>query len=185
MYDVYIILYKNIDSVLGLWSGMLRKCERNDFMKKLSKKEKAFCKSFLDTGSISQAEKMSGVKDGNKLIDDNDVIQEIDRLSKIQRQGLNVLAKAGLKRLAMGSISDAVSLIYMDKPDREKLRDMDLFMISEIRRKEDGNMEIKFFDRFKALDKLMESDEKNDSGVAFYDALMLGAKSVEGTVNGD
>lgn len=153
-------------------------------MKKLNKKERKFCRSFLDTGSISEAEKASGIKkDGCELIGDSEIIQEIERLSKLQCQSLNLLAKAGLKRLAMGGISDAVSLIYMDKPDREKLRDMDLFMISEIRRQKDGNMEIKFFDRFKALDKLIQNNENSDSSVPFYDALVMGAKSIEGSAN--
>lgn len=152
-------------------------------MKKLTKKEKAFCKSFIDTGSIVDAEKASGTKDGSELFGNSEVIQEIERLSKLQCQGLNVIAKAGLKRLALGSISDAVSLIYMDKPDREKLRDMDLFMISEIRRQKDGHMEIKFFDRFKALDKLIQNSETADTSVPFYDALMMGARSIEGSAN--
>lgn len=152
-------------------------------MKKLNKKEKAFCKCFIDTGSIAEAEKFANVKDGSKLLGDSDIVQEIERLSKLQCQGMNVLARAGLKRLALGGISDAVSLIYMDKPDRERLRDMDLFMISEIRRQKDGHMEIKFFDRFKALDKLIQNSETADTSVPFYDALMMGAKSVEGVSN--
>ena len=154
-------------------------------MKKLNKKEKVFCKSFLDTGSIFEAEKISGVKDGSKLIDDTRVVDEIERLSKLQAKSLNQLAKAGLKKLAMGGISDAVSLIYMDKPDKEILKDMDLFMISEIRRNKDNCMEIKFFDRFKALDKLIENCEIADTSVPFYDALIMGAKSVESSKNGN
>jgi hypothetical protein len=152
-------------------------------MKKLSKKQKAFCRSFVDTGSIDKAELASGTRDGSKLLSDENIVQEIERLSKLQCQGMNILARAGLKRLAMGSISDAVSLIYMEKPDREKLRDMDLFMISEIRRQKDGHMEIKFFDRFKALDKLIQNSENSESSVPFYDALMIGAKSIEGSAN--
>ncbi len=42
--------------------------------------------------------------------------------------------------------------IYMDNPDVEQLREMNLFNISEIRRK-DNATEIKFFDRFKALER--------------------------------
>jgi len=152
-------------------------------MKKLNKKEKAFCKCFIDTGSVVEAEKSANIKDGSKLLCNNEIIQEIERLSKLQCQGMSVLARAGLKRLAIGGISDAVSLIYMDKPDREKLKDMDLFMISEIRRQKDGHMEIKFFDRFKALDKLIQNSESADSSVPFYDALVMGAKSIEGVPN--
>lgn len=172
-------------AISRVFLGVSENCkkERNGTMKKLTKKQKEFCKSFLDTGSLIEAEKLSGVKDGNKLIGDDQIIQELDRLSKMQSRSLNLLAKAGLKRLALGGIADAVSLIYMDKPDREVLQDMDLFMISEIRRHKDGNMEIKFFDRFKALDKLMEGSELTDSAVPFYDALIMGAKSIESRAN--
>lgn len=148
-------------------------------MKKLNKKEKSFCKYFLDTGSIYEAEKLSGVKDGGCLLAQNEVLEEIEKLSLLQSKSMNQLAKAGLKKLAMGGISDAVSLIYMDKPNKEILKDMDLFMVSEIRRNKDNCMEIKFFDRFKALDKLIENCETTDTSVPFYDALIMGAKSVE------
>lgn len=148
-------------------------------MKKLNKKEKAFCKSYLDTGSIFEAERLSGVKDGSKIICKDTVVEEIERLSKLQTKSLNQLAKSGLKKLAMGGISDAVSLIYMDKPDKEVLKNMDLFMISEIRRNKDNCMEIKFFDRFKALDKLIENCDTEENSVPFYDALIKGAMSLE------
>ena len=152
-------------------------------MKKLNKKEKAFCRCFIDTGSILEAEKIAEIKDGSKLLNNSEIINELEKLSKLQCQGMSILARTGLKRLAIGGISDAVSLIYMDKPDREKLKEMDLFMISEIRRQKDGHMEIKFFDRFKALDKLIQNSEATDTSVPFYDALVMSAKSIEGVSN--
>lgn len=60
----------------------------------------------------------------------------------------------------------------------EKLPSLDLFNISEIKRPKGGGMEIKFFDRIKALEKLR--DIKSDSPsqpLSFYKALEEGAKS--------
>lgn len=156
-------------------------------MKKLTKKERAFCRGFLDSGSIAEAEKYAGMsKGGDELISRDDILEEIERLSLLQDKSLQHLAKAGLKRLAMGSIADAISLINMDKsPDSEKLKEMDLFMVSEIKRNDKGGIEIKFFDRFKALDKLSESCETAENTTPFYDALVMGAKSLGSESNGN
>lgn len=61
----------------------------------------------------------------------------------------------GLRHLAFGEIQDAVRLLYA--PEEQilpALGEMDLFNISEIKRPKGGGMEIKFFDRLKALEKL-------------------------------
>lgn len=139
--------------------------------------------NYLDYGSVDEAEKRSGVKNGNELLCREDISEEIKRLGEIQRKNLSSLAKAGLKKLAMDSIADAVSLIYMDNPTIEQLREMDLFMISEIRRK-DNATEIKFFDRFKALDSLVKEENDRDSSLSFFDALEAGAEKL-GRRDGD
>ena len=70
----------------------------------------------------------------------------------------------GLRHLAFGEIQDAVRLLYA--PEEQilpALGEMDLFNISEIKRPKGGGMEIKFFDRLKALEKLqaLEAAEGN------------------------
>ena len=54
------------------------------------------------------------------------------------------MATAGYYRLAFGNIADAVSLLFEENPTRERLGEMDLFLVSEIKRPKDGTMEIKF-----------------------------------------
>lgn len=85
----------------------------------------------------------------------------------------------GLKHLAFGEIKDAIYLLFADENEiTEKLPNLDLFNISEIKRPKGGGMEIKFFDRIKALEKLR--DIKSDSPsqpLSFYKALEEGAKS--------
>lgn len=80
----------------------------------------------------------------------------------------------GLRHLAFGEIKDAVSLLFeSEEKILEGLPQLDLFNVSEIKRVKGGGMEIKFFDRLKALDKLREtvSDSGKPEAVSFYEAL--------------
>ena len=79
----------------------------------------------------------------------------------------------GLLKLATGDVSDAVSLLYMSDEDvLEKLGKLNLFNVSEIKRPKGGGLEIKFFDRIKAFERLREIDNSAESeGLGFYQAL--------------
>lgn len=151
----------------------------------LTKKEKTFCVEFVTTGDISRAERVSDLSGkGKALLCRRDICDELQRLSSIQSKSLEMIARAGLKRLAIGGVSDAVRLIFLDNPSTEELDSLDLFNISEIRRKGDQT-EIKFFDRFKALEKLLEGSRNEESSMPFYDALIKCADSLADDNNGD
>ena len=85
----------------------------------------------------------------------------------------------GLRRLAFGEIHDAVLLLFADESEiLEKLGELDLFNVSEIKRPKGGGMEIKFFDRIRALEKL--KDSKNETPAqpfGFYRALEESVKN--------
>lgn len=66
----------------------------------------------------------------------------------------------------------------MENPDVEKLKNMDLYCVSEIRRPKEGAMEIKFFDRLKALEKLEAGSLEDNGAVSFFEALNRGASAV-------
>ena len=87
----------------------------------------------------------------------------------------------GLLKLAFGSIGDAVSLLYLsDEEVLEKLPKLNLFNVSEIKKPKGGGMEIKFFDRIKACEKLREqAQEKSGEGLSFYQALEKSAENAE------
>ncbi|MDE6088626.1 MAG: hypothetical protein K2G25_09600, partial [Oscillospiraceae bacterium] len=62
----------------------------------------------------------------------------------------------GLKKLASGKINDAVALVFAeDIPPPEQLARLQLFNISSVKRVK-GGVEVQFFDRQKALEKLYE-----------------------------
>lgn len=88
--------------------------------------------------------------------------------------------REGLRHLAFGEIQDAIQLLFAQENEiLEKLPSLDLFCISEIKRPKGGGMEIKFFDRIKALEKLRDTkSEAPAQPLSFYKALEEGAKNV-------
>lgn len=151
--------------------------------KGLTAKEKTFCNCFVSCGSADEAAYSAGFvrnpkRSGEELLCREDIADEIKRLGKCRTSSLSEIATVGYRRLAFGKISDAVSLLYMENPSREQLEHMDLFLVSEIKRPKDGSMEIKFFDRLKALEKLTDDSEKEDRATPFYDAIAKGAQAL-------
>lgn len=107
-----------------------------------------------------------------------EVTAEITRMCEQREKLFARLASLGYQRLAFGNISDAVSLLFSERPTAEQLRNMDLFMVSEIKKPKDGMLEIKFFDRLKALEKL-GTEKESATGVSdLFDAIGRGAKAV-------
>ncbi len=84
----------------------------------------------------------------------------------------------GYERLAFGSAADAVRLLFVEDVSRQMLRGMDLFTVAEIRRPKGGGMEIKFFDRLRAL-QCMEAMGEENSSAGFYEALQAAAENLE------
>ena len=87
---------------------------------------------------------------------------------------------SGLRRLAFGSCSDAAALAFADElPSPEVMRSLDLFNVSEIKRVKGGGVEIKFFDRLKALEKLWELENAfsdRDKAAGLIGALLSSAE---------
>lgn len=64
---------------------------------------------------------------------------------------------SGLERIAFGDTRDAALLVLSEEPVTEDmLMKLDLFNVSELKRVKGGGVEVKFFDRQKALEKMME-----------------------------
>lgn len=150
--------------------------------KGLSSKEKEFCRFYLSHADSAYAAEKAGfagdsAKEGNKLLLRADIAEEIDKLCSLQKKSMAKMAAVGYQRLAFGSIADAVSLLYMENPTPDTLRKMDLYSVSEIKRPKDGSMEIKFFDRMKALEKLSEGVD-GDGAESFYEAICRSARDL-------
>lgn len=89
-------------------------------------------------------------------------------------------ALLGYERLAFGSTADAFRLLMSTAEDAPDVDKLDLFNVSEIKKPKDGAMEIKFFDRLKALEQLGDIPESTDTAASFYEALTKSAERIGG-----
>lgn len=92
----------------------------------------------------------------------------------------------GYSKLAFGGIADAVRLMVCEDPHTEDIQKMDLFNVAEIKRPKGGGMEIKFFDRLKALQCMeqMSGEEARGPG-DFYRALEQSVQVFAPTEDGE
>ncbi len=142
----------------------------------LSPREKRFCSFYVSSGDFREAAAMAGynepVKNGSALLARTDINAEIERIYQARSDNYSRQARAGYERLAFGNVTDAVRLMFLQQPDENQLRELDLFNVAEIKRPKDGALEIKFFDRIKALEKLEGMKQEERSRVSdFYSAL--------------
>lgn len=146
----------------------------------MRKKEKTFCVYVAQGKSLEEASKLCGYDEskGFFLITKSEIMNEINLLLKAKANLMKNLSVVGYQQLAFGSIADCISLVTESKVDKADLDSMNLFMISEIKKPKDGAMEIKFFDRLKALEKLQTYLDGESQCVPFYEALEKGAKAL-------
>lgn len=70
----------------------------------------------------------------------------------------------GLKRLAFGDINDAVFLVFSEElPPPSTIAKLDLFNVSELKRVKGGGVEVKIFDRQRAIEKMLEYSNSADN----------------------
>ena len=130
----------------------------------MNKKEKLFCGHYAKLQNYEEAAKKAGFKPskatniGINLLLNPEIKSKIESILKEDKDtDLIQEVIVGLKRLAFGSIDDAVKLVFAESlKDVEDLGNLNLFNISEIKKLKSGGCEIKFFDRFDALNKILE-----------------------------
>ncbi len=145
---------------------------------KLTKKEEDFCRLYVALRNPLEAAKRAGIIPLShhrvlRLMSKKHIVRKIQELEK-ERPADNALVCAGLERLAFGSVSDAVRLILCANDNiTPDIDSFDLFNVSEIKITSGKGMEIKFFDRLKALEKLASlTDNSGDDGaLSFYEAI--------------
>ena len=79
-------------------------------------------------------------------------------------------------RLACARVNDAVKLAFLPEEEREAIGRLDLSALTEFRRSGAGTVEMKFTDRMRALERLLEL-----SGPDKAEALECFRQSMEGT----
>lgn len=143
-------------------------------------KEKLFCRLVADGYSPQDAAVRSELTppakhSADRLMHRADIRECIREFS--QEDAL-CTAEAGYRRIAFGSVADAVRLCM--GRNVEDIDSLDLFCVQELKCTEKG-VEVKFFDRIKALERLGEiSGTGTDSALPFYRALEEGARKLAG-----
>lgn len=154
-------------------------------MKKLTAREELFCRMYAYCRNGREAAVKAGYTVcpeivSRKLLAKNSIREAIEKYSQ-EIQITQQEVKAGLRRIAFSSSADAVKLILAENAAELDPEVLDLFNISEIKRPKGGGLEIKFFDRIKALEKLGELTEPesavNAVSSSFYEALERSANN--------
>lgn len=146
--------------------------------KKLTKKEIEFCRWYVQLRNPRESALRSGFtilpeQRALNLLSKDSIRQKIAELEN-ENSADSKLISAGLQRLAFGSVTDAVKLILSARDNTSpNIDSLDLFNVSEIKFTSGKGMEIKFFDRLKALEKLsdLSYDDGNDGMLSFYQAI--------------
>ena len=116
-------------------------------------------------------------KSGIKLMSQEKIRERIEEMSGPKVKLREV--EAGLRRLAFGDLSDVIRLITAEKVSELEPEKMDLLLISELKYSKNG-VEVKLFDRMKAMLKLAElaeiAAESGEEG--FFEALERSANSL-------
>lgn len=150
---------------------------------KLTKKEEEFCRLYAAGRSPREAAAACGffpaVLAGIKLLQRQEIRQRAEEIRKANDP--SALATAGLYRLAFGSVADAVRLMTGDGDALSEPEKLDLINISEIKFAGGGKVEIKFFDRLKAMTALADLGAQQESdGGGLIAAIMGGAGAMNG-----
>jgi len=146
---------------------------------------KLFCYYFLKLRNIREAGIKAGFSENQAFVEGMKILElpktqsYLGKLSE-KTSSQNGLVKAGLERLAFGSCNDVVSLAFSEEvPCEQEIAKLDLFNVSEIKRVKGGGVEVKLFDRQKALEKLWEIEntaDVNSSAESFFNAIRAGAE---------
>lgn len=132
-------------------------------MKKINLKDFAlhFCKSRnAEESAIAVGVSPAAAKiEGLKLLSRKSVLNRVRTEQKVAQPAENAVI-AGLERLAFGRTNDAAALVFSEEVTPHQLVRADLYNVSEIKKIKGGGVEIKFFDRQKALERLWEYNEK-------------------------
>lgn len=150
----------------------------------MTAREKRFCELYSAGGDAAAAAAGAGFGDPEKagafLLSKDEINGEISRLYEKRLKNAKQKAYAGYERIAFGSVNDAVKLLFEDEGFRTGAEEYDLFNVAEIKRPKEGALEIKFFDRLKALEKLEQYGQNDEGGSSdFYKALIGGIRDGE------
>ena len=131
----------------------------------------AFCRWYLALADPAEAARRAGCPPDTAAADGLAMLRlpacrsALRRLAEQSAVPLRQLVIAGLSRLAFAPANDAAKLVFSDDAlSADDIAQLDLFHVCELKRVRGGGVEVRLFDRQKAMEKLLEcagySDEK-------------------------
>jgi len=156
----------------------------------LKQKRKAFCCNYVMLGNVEEAAVKAGFEKDEALLQGVACLESSECRKLIAKLRTNLTdsgnVSAGLKRLAFGNCSDAVYLVFADElPPSSVISGLDLFNVSEIKRVKGGGVEVKLFDRQKALEKLFEFENSYSDRSSAESLIEALTKTAEGAAEAD
>lgn len=171
----------------GKFFLFVRYSEKFEGGQEMTQKEALFCMEYAYRGNAREAAIHAGFRlhpesSGMRLLKREEIRLEIARIQKERYEsGEQERIRLGYERLAFGNTADAVQLLYLEEPTKEILEQMDLFQISEMKRLKGGGVEIKFYDRMKALQCMEQMAQVRGAEQGdFYRALERASATIEG-----
>lgn len=136
----------------------------------LDNRQKSFARAFSHCFDAKTAAILIGIPPDEALSEGQRLISQPAVRRRIEKHCLEKLrlydsVRAGLEKIAFGRCNDAVLLAFTQKEALSpSLTDgLDLSLISAIKRDKDGGVDIKLYDRLKALEALIRLDEAGSS----------------------
>lgn len=121
-----------------------------------------FCCYYAKLGNILEAALKAGfsqqtaLAEGIRILSQSKYKKLVSKLSGEKMQSKELIS-TGLERLAFGSSNDAAFLVFSEENiTPERIASLDLFNVSEIKKVKGGGVEVKFFDRQKAMEKIYD-----------------------------
>lgn len=138
-----------------------------------SKKERLFCCYYAKLGNIFEAAVRAGFSPDTALVNGMDILKQKKYQKSIsvlmsETVSPSKLVKAGLERLAFGSSNDSslLSILGRNAVAGKNFFTPSLFKVSEIKKVKGGGVEVKLFDRQKAMEKMYEFASNDNSSTA-------------------
>ena len=155
---------------------------------KINEKERLFCLYFARGDGVKQAARKAGCTEnpeqaGLRLLESRRIQRRVKRLAAAYSRP----AATALGRLAFGSHSDGIRLA-LGRAAGTDLDELDLFCVSELKWSKDGALDVKFYDRLRALELLAETANTEEGGTLenLYRALeTTAAKTAESQTTED
>lgn len=152
----------------------------------LSPRERLFCSAYARLGNGADAAGKAGYaaltreRTALRLLTREDIRQEVARCLEAHRRHSAVMGLVGLERLALGGTGEAAALLAKgEELSPEELRQLDLFGVSQLKSFKGGGVEIKFFDRLRALELLIQQvDKEENTSHSLYQALEQGIQAL-------